>query len=78
MDFNTLISIGVASGLATVGWFVREIWNRQEQQTRDLTAFKEKVLSDYVPYDRLKDALQPIMDALKSIQDDLKTKAEKQ
>jgi len=87
MDSQTLIWI--VNGLLVVsstviGWFARQLWDAVKELKNDLGTLQKdlahlevKLAKEYVPYDRLKDALEPIMNALVEIKDTLKTKADK-
>lgn len=87
MDSQTLIWI--VNGLLVVsstviGWFARQLWDAVKELKHDLGRMQKglgdlevKIAKEYVPYDRLKDALEPIMNALVEIKDTLKTKADK-
>ena len=87
MDAQTLIWI--VNGLLVVsstviGWFARQLWDAVKELKNDLGTLQKdlghlevKLAKEYVPYNRLKDALEPIMNALVEIKDTLKTKADK-
>lgn len=87
MDSQTLIWI--VNGLLVVsstviGWFARQLWDAVKELKNDLGTLQKdlghlevKLAKEYIPYDRLKDALEPIMNALVEIKDTLKTKADK-
>jgi len=80
MDEQTLLWI--VNGLlivssTVIGWFARQLWDAVKELQKDLGALEVKLAKEYVPYDRLKDALEPIMVALSEIKDTLKTKADK-
>ena len=87
MDSQTLIWI--VNGLLVVsstviGWFARQLWDAVKELKNDLGTLQKdlghlevKLAKEYVPYDRLKDALEPLMNALVEIKDTLKTKVDK-
>jgi len=87
MDSQTLIWI--VNGLLVVsstviGWFARQLWDAVKELKNDLGTLQKdlghlevKLAKDYVPYDRLQDALKPIMESLMDIKDTLKTKKDK-
>jgi len=64
-------------GFAVTGWFCRQLWDAVTLLKKDLAGLEIKIAREYVPYDRLKDAFEPVMDALAEIKDTLKTKADK-
>ena len=67
--------IGLACGI--LGWFARELYNATQSLRKDLSALEVKLPSDYVRYDRLQDAMKPIMDSLHEIKQALQGKADK-
>lgn len=76
-DFTAII-LGVVSLATTVlGWFARQLWDAVQSLRKDLTALQIVMSTDYVRYDRLQDALQPIITALQEIKETLKEKADK-
>lgn len=76
-DF-TAIALGVV-GLATtvLGWFARQLWDAVQTLRKDLTSLQILISADYVRYDRLGDALKPIIESLAEIKEALKEKADK-
>lgn len=67
--------VGLACGI--LGWFARELYNATQSLRKDLSALEVKLSSDYVRYDRLQDAMKPIMDSLHEIKIALQQKADK-
>lgn len=76
-DFTAIILGVVSLATAVLGWFARQLWDAVQSLRKDLTALQIIVSSEYVRYDRLHDALQPIMTTLQEIKDTLKSKADK-
>jgi len=70
-----LAVVSIATGV--LGWFARQMWDAVQALRVDLTELEIRIGSDYVRYDRLQDSLRPIMEALRDIQESLKTKADK-
>lgn len=70
-----LAVVSIATGV--LGWFARQMWDAVQKLRIDLTELEIRIGSDYVRYDRLQDALRPMMEALRDIQETLKTKADK-
>ena len=71
-----------ATGLLTLisgvlGWFARELWQAVQALRKDLSSLETKIGTDYVRYDRLQDALKPIMEALSHINNKLDHKVDK-
>ena len=67
--------IGIACGI--LGWFARELYNATQALRKDLSALEVEIGRDYVRYDRLQDALKPVMDSLHEIKQALQGKADK-
>ena len=67
--------VGLACGI--LGWFARELYNATQALRKDLSALEVKLSSDYVRYDRLQDAMKPIMDSLHEIKIALGQKVDK-
>ena len=76
MQQLALWALGVVSAL--LGWFARELYAATQQLRKDLSALEVQITSDYVRYDRLQDAMKPIMDSLSEIKHTLDGKADKQ
>ncbi len=70
-----LSAIGVACGC--LGWFARELYQATQSLRQDLSDLEVRIGRDYVRYDRLQDALKPIMDGIHEIKETLKSKADK-
>lgn len=88
MDLQTLFNILLGVCITGAGWFLRglraDIDKLREEQRRqeisgvsDLKKLEVKLAADYVRYDRLQDALKPLMDALDDIRNTLSQKADK-
>ena len=60
-----------------LGWFARELYSATQSLRRDLSALEVRLGTDYVRYDRLQDALKPIMESLQEIKQALSSKADK-
>lgn len=65
----------LASGV--LGWFARELYSAMQALRRDLVNLEVQINRDYIRYDRLQDALHPIMTALAEIKHALDGKANK-
>jgi len=70
-----LVLIGVVC--AVLGWLARELWSAVQQLRKDLSALQVAISTDFVRYDRLKDALAPISQTLDEIKHTLAGKADK-
>lgn len=62
---------------ALFGWLGRELWQAVQKLRADLSELQTRIGTDYVRYDRLKDAMQPVMEALHDIRNRLDSKADK-
>lgn len=60
-----------------LGWFARELYNATQSLRKDLSSLEVQIGRDYVRYDRLQDAMKPIMDSLHEIKLALQSKADK-
>jgi hypothetical protein len=62
---------------AVGGWFARELYAATQQLRKDLASLEVQISRDYVRYDRLQDALKPILEGIHDIRETLKSKADK-
>lgn len=77
MEFSQIILLALGCVCAVLGWFARELYTATQSLRRDLSALELRIGSDYIRYDRLQDALKPIMDSLHEIKQTLSHKADK-
>lgn len=82
MDTETTIILWASGGILSLislvfGWFARQLWSSIQDLKSELNILKVEIGTNYVRYDRLKDMMEPIMDALTEIKDTLKNKADK-
>lgn len=77
IEFHAIVTGLLAFVTGVLGWFARELWNAVKTLQRDLTKLEVKISSDYVSYDRLKDIMHPMIEAIEDIRDTLKSKADK-
>lgn len=77
MTLEQIIMTLLGLGCASLGWFSRIIYQATIDLRRDLSALEIQLAQDYIRYDRLKDALQPIMDSLTEIKSTLQHKVDK-
>lgn len=74
----TQILVGVLGVVCTVlGWFARQVWAAVQELKADMGELRVLIGTDYVRYDRLQDAMKPIMDSLHEIKQTLAGKADK-
>ena len=60
-----------------LGWFARELYSAVNRLRDDLQKLEIKLSAEYIRYDRLQDALKPIMGALDEIKQTLSHKVDK-
>lgn len=77
MDYTDVGLFILGTGLTCLGWFARQVWSAVQELKGELNTLKVEIGTNYVRYDRLKDMMEPIMDALTEIKDTLKNKADK-
>lgn len=77
MEIQQLALWALSVVTALLGWFARELYSAIQQLRKDLSALEVQISSDYVRYDRLQDAMKPIMDSLAEIKHTLAGKADK-
>lgn len=77
MELNQIIMTGLSLVCAVLGWFARELYGATQALRRDLSALEVRISTDFVRYDRLQDAMKPIMDSLREIKQTLERKADK-
>lgn len=76
-NYRDIILLILSTGLLAIGWFARQVWSAVQELKSELNILKVEIGTNYVRYDRLKDMMEPIMDALTEIKDTLKNKADK-
>lgn len=78
MNFSPEWLLYITSGVcAILGWLARELWTAVQKLRADLSALEVNIGLNYVRYDRMQDALKPLMDALDDIRRGLNSKADK-
>ena len=77
LDFEQLFLAMLGISCGVLGWFSRTLYDAVQVLRRDLSALEIKISADYVRYDRLQDALKPVMDSLQEIKQTLSGKADK-
>ena len=70
-----MILLGITTGI--LGWFSRSLWDAVQKLKEDLGKLEIKIGTDYVRYDRLQDALKPVLEALSEIKHALNSKQDK-
>lgn len=77
MELSQIALWALGGICAVLGWFARELYNATQSLRKDLSALEVRIGSDYIRYDRLQDALKPVMESLKEIKQTLAGKADK-
>lgn len=77
MNAEHLIMGALGIACTALGWLARELLAAVQALRVDLTKLEVKLSSDFVRYDRLQDALRPLMDALDEIRKTLSHKVDK-
>ena len=67
--------LGIAC--TVLGWFAREMYAAMQSLRKDLSTLEVQLTRDYVRYDRLQDALKPVLESLSEIKHTLQGKADK-
>ena len=67
----------LAASSAGLGWFACELYSAVNRLRDDLQKLEIKLSAEYVRYDRLQDALKPIISALDEIKQTLSHKVDK-
>lgn len=70
-----LFALGVVC--AVLGWFARQVWGAVQSLKEDVTNLRVMIGTDYVRFDRLAEALQPLLESLKDIKHSLRDKVDK-
>lgn len=78
MSMEQLFLMGLSAATGLLGWFARELYAAVQQLRKDLAELEVRIGTDYVRYDRLRDALEPIKSGIEEIKLSLRDKADKQ
>lgn len=76
-QYTSFILWGLGIACAALGWFGRQLWGAVQDLKSDMSELRVLIGTDYVRYDRLQDAMKPIMDSLQEIKTTLAGKADK-
>lgn len=75
VDQTLILLLGIVCG--GLGWFGRELYSAVNKLKDDLSKLEVKIGTDYVRYDRLQDAMRPVMQKLERIEEVLTHKVDK-
>lgn len=76
-DYTSFVLWALGIACACLGWFGRQLWGAVQDLKKDMSELRVLIGTDYVRYDRLQDAMKPIMDSLQEIKTTLAGKADK-
>lgn len=77
MDLHSVLFALGGVGLSVLGWFARVLYEATQSLRRDLSALEIKISAEYIRYDRLQDAMRPVMAQLNRIEEALTHKVDK-
>ena len=77
LDVNALIQLALSVVCAAGGWLMRQLWDAVQTLRKDLKELEVDLAKNYVPWDRLEQALRPIHELLGQIRDKLDEKQDK-
>ena len=77
MDFTQTVLWVLSIAYVVFGWFARQVWASIKDLRDDVGKMDLNMATNYVRYDRLQDALKPVMDSLHEIKMTLAGKADK-
>lgn len=77
MEVTQIVMWALGMACTILGWFARELYAATQALRKDLSSLQIQISADYVRYDRLQDAMKPIMDSLTEIKHTLVGKADK-
>ena len=77
MDWQNVINLVGGAGLATFGWFARQLWDAVQKLKADMSALELSVSDRYVKKDDFKDGIKELKEMLAKIFDKLDSKADR-
>ena len=77
MELSQIFMSLLAVACSVLGWFARELYAATQELRKDLSELQVRIATDFIRYDRLQDAMKPIMDSLSEIKHSLSNKADK-
>jgi hypothetical protein len=77
MNLEQVFLAVLGIGFAVLGWFARELWSAVQKMQTELNRLEVRIGGEFVRYDRLQDAMKPIMESLAEIKRTLEHKADK-
>jgi cell division protein FtsB len=77
MDLTQIFLAALGIGFGVLGWFARELYAATQSLRKDLSQLEVRIGTDYVRYDRLQDALKPLIEAVKEVRDQMSNRIER-
>ena len=77
MDWQNLINLIGGAGLATIGWFARQLWDAVQKLKSDMSTLELSISNNYVKKDDFKDGIKELKEMLGKIFDKLDSKADR-
>lgn len=77
MEASNIVLWILGTACTVLGWFARELYTATQSLRKDLSDLQVLLNRDFIRYDRLQDALKPIVDSLHEIKQTLAGKADK-
>jgi Flp pilus assembly protein TadB len=77
MNIEQALIAALGLGFACLGWFAREMWSAVQTLKTELSKLEVKISADFVRYDRMQDAMGPVLEKLTRIEDALHRKVDK-
>lgn len=77
MNVEQVALFVLSLGFSVLGWFARELWNAVQKLKEELGKLEVKIGTEFVRYDRMHDAMRPVLEQLKRIEDALSHKVDK-
>jgi hypothetical protein len=77
MDFTQIAMMGLGIACTALGWFARELYAATQSLRKDLSTLEIQIGRDYVRYDRLQDAMKPLVEAIKDLNDRVSNRLER-
>ena len=77
MNWQDVAIATIGIGGAVAGWFLRELWAAVKSLRADLQKLQESLPGTYARRDDVRDMFDQLMQAIRDVHADLKTKADK-
>lgn len=71
LNMTQIFVVGLGLVCSVLGWFARELYTSMQALRQSMSALEIRIGTDYVRYDRLQDALKPLIEGIKEIKDNI-------